>query len=86
MAPALPSRPLRCLGLLAGGAPTRRDARFCMFPANASKSGMGMWPGAYSLKRSSDASLADIISAAAVVAGGQEGVVCCVVCVMWLGQ
>ena len=77
MAPAPPSRPPRCLGLLAGSAPTRRDARFYMSRANASKSGMGMWPVAYSLKWSSDASLV------------REGVVCCVVhdvkCdVMWL--
>ena len=28
-------------------APTQRDARFWMSRANASKSGMGMWPGAY---------------------------------------
>jgi hypothetical protein len=28
-------------------APTRSDARFWMSRANASKSGMGMWPGAY---------------------------------------
>ena len=55
MAPAPPLRPPRCLGLLAGGAPTRRDARFCMFRVNASMSGMGMWPGAYLLKWSSDA-------------------------------
>jgi len=39
--------------------------------ANASKSGMGMWPGAYWLKSSSsDASLADIVLAAAAAEGG----------------
>ena len=56
----------------AGGAPTRRDARFCMSRANASKSGMGMWPRAYLLKWSSDASLvADIVCGGA--AGGGRG-------------
>ena len=76
MAPAPPSQLPRCLGLLAGGAPTRQDARFYMSRANASKSGMGMWPGAYSLKWSSDASLVDIVCGGG---GGREGVVCCVV-------
>ena len=57
-----------------------------MSRVDASKSGMSMWPGSYSLKWwSSDALLADIVSAAAAaVAGGggrEEGesfVLCCV--------
>ncbi len=45
-----------------------------MSRANASKSGMGMWPGAYWLKLlSSDTSLADIVSAAAAEGGGGGG-------------
>ncbi len=55
-----------------------------MSQANASKSGMGMWPGAYLLKSPSDTSLADII-----YGGGGRGrgcgrelevVACCVMC------
>ena len=52
-------------------APTRRDTRFWMSRANASKSGMGMWPGAYCVRSSwSEASLADIVSAAVAEGGG----------------
>jgi hypothetical protein len=51
-------------------APTRRDARFWMSRANASKSGMGMMPGAYWLKSSSsDALLADTD----IICGGGGG-------------
>jgi hypothetical protein len=74
MTPAPPSRPPQCLGLLAGGALTRRDARFCMSQANASESGMGMWPGAYSLKWSSDALLGDIVCGGSGGGVGGEGV------------
>jgi hypothetical protein len=48
-----------------------------MSRANASKSGMGMWPGAYCVRPSSEASLADIVLAA--VEEGRGGVVLCYV-------
>jgi hypothetical protein len=62
-----------------------------MSRANASKSGMGMWPGAYSLKWSSDASLGDIVCGGGGGGDGGGGSVggswrCVVVCVMWLEQ
>ncbi len=50
---------------------TKIDTRFWMSRANASKSGMGMWPGAYCVRSSwSEASLADIVSAAVAEGGG----------------
>ena len=61
-----------------------------MSQANVSKSEMGMWPGAYCVRLrllSSEASLADIVLAAAVVAGqgggagGQEKGSCVMCCV-----
>ena len=48
---------------------------FWMSRANASKSGMGMWPRAYCVRSLSEASLADIVSAA--VEEGRGGVVLC---------
>jgi len=48
---------------------------FWMSRANASKSGMGMWPRAYCVRSLSEASLADIVLAA--VEEGRGGVVLC---------
>ena len=45
-----------------------------MSQANASESGMGMWPGAYSLKWSSDALLGDIVCGGSGGGVGGEGV------------
>ena len=56
-----------------------RPVVFWMSRANASKSCMGMWPGAYCVRSLSEASLADIVLAA--VEEGRGGVVLCyVVC------
>jgi hypothetical protein len=57
----------------------RRRVVFWISRANASKSGMGMWPGAYCVKSSSEALLTDIVLAA--VEDRRGGVILCfVVC------